>query len=285
MMVTATAAFMMLMMLVLMVMTAAAAFVMLMMLVLMVMTAAAAFVMVMMLVLMMVTATAAFVMLMMVMFVVMMLQLFQILLNGSLTCHSLQQLLTAQFVPRRNHQGCLLIMLTEQSNGGIQLCLGDGISTGENDGGSGFDLVVIELAKVLHVNLHLACVGNCHLISQDHVVSSNLLHGGNHITELTHAGGFNHDTIGMVLLDHLGQCLAKVAHQAAANAAGIHFGDVDAGVLQEAAIDTDLTELIFNEHQIFACIGFLDHFLDQRCFTGAKKAGVNINLGHKETSC
>jgi hypothetical protein len=87
----------------------------------------------------------------------------------------------------------------------------------------------------------------------------------------------------VVLLNHLHQGLAKVTHQGATNAAGVHFGDVNASVLQEAAVDANLTKFVLNEYQIFALIGFLDHFLNEGGLTGAKEAGVYINFGHKIT--
>ena len=82
----------------------------------------------------------------------------------------------------------------------------------------------------------------------------------------------------MVLLDNLSQSLAKITHQTAANTAGVHFGDVDTGILQKTAVNTDFTELIFNEHQLLALVGLRDHLFDQGCFAGTQKAGININF-------
>ena len=226
------------------------------------------------------TAAAALLFVVM-MLMVMMLQLRQFLLQSGFTGHSLQQLSAGQFVPGGNYQGCGLIMLPQQRHGGIQLGLGDIGGTGEDDGGCGLDLVVIEFAKILHIELDLACISHSHLEIHHHIVAGDLLHGSNHIAELAHTGGFDDDAVGIVLLDDLHQGLTEIAHQAAADATGVHLGDVDARILQEATVDADLAEFVFDEHQVLALVGFLDHFLDEGGLTGAEEAGVNINLGHK----
>ena len=178
----------------------------------------------------------------------------------------------------------MVIMLPQHCNGIIQLCLRNIGSTGEDDGGGCFDLIVIELPKVLHINLDLTGIGNSHFIANDHIVAGDLFHSGHHIAELANAGGFNHNTVGVVLLDNLSQCLAEVTHQGAADAAGIHLRDVNAGILQKAAVDADFAKFVFNQNKIFALVGFLNHFLDQGGFTGAEEAGININFGHKGAS-
>ena len=170
-------------------------------------------------------------------------------------------------------------MLPEHGNRLVQLLLGDGIGTGENDGRCSFDLVIVELTKVLHIHLHLACIGHSHSVTQLHIL--HLLHSADHIGQLAHAGGFDDHAVGVILGNHLLQSPAEIAHQAAADAAGVHLCDVDAGFLQETAIDTDLTEFVFNEHQLLAAIAFCDEFFDQRRFAGTQKAGININFRHR----
>ena len=173
-------------------------------------------------------------------------------------------------------------MLPEHFHGGIQLELIDGIGAGQDDGGGGFDLVVVELTEVLHIHLHLACVHHGHGVAQGHFVARNLVHGTDDIGQLAHAGGLNNDAVGMVLGNHLFQSLAEVAHQGAADAAGVHLGDVDAGILQEAAVNADLAELILDEHQLLPLVALGNQLLDQGGFTGSQEAGVNIYFGHKK---
>ena len=214
------------------------------------------------------------------MVLVFVLQLMQLRSNGGLALHCLHQLRAGQLIPRRCDQSGLCIMLPDQRNGGIQLLLSNGIGAGQNDGGCGFDLVVVELTKVLHIYLHLTGIGNGNRMTQHHIFIGHFLNGSDHIRQLAYTGGLDNDPIGVIFGDDLGQRLAKIAHQAAANAAGVHFRNVDAGVLQETAVDADLAKFIFDQHQFFALVGFLDHLFDQRGLAGTKEAGININFCH-----
>ena len=48
-------------------------------------------------------------------------------------------------------------------------------------------------------------------------------------------------------------------------------GDLDAGFLQEAAVNADLTELVFDQHQLFALEGLRQQLLDEGRLTGTQK--------------
>ena len=209
-----------------------------------------------------------------------MLHMGQLSLNARMAFHSLQKLCSGQFIPGSSNQCGIGIMLSQQRHSRIQFCLSDGIGTGEDDGRSSFNLIVVELAKVLHINLNLAGIGNSDLIAQHHISTGHLLHSRYNIAELANTGGFDNDSLGSILSNHLFQGLAKITHKAAANAAGIHLRDVDAGILQETAINTDLAKFIFDQHQFLTGIGLLDHLLDQRGLTSAQETGININFCH-----
>ena len=150
----------------------------------------------------------------------------------------------------------------------------------EDDGGGVLDLVVVELPKVLHVDLALGGVGHGDKGVEGDVVVVQALDGADDVRQLAHAGGLDEDAVGMELEENLLQGLAKVPHQAAADAAGIHLGDLHPGVLQEAAVDADFSELVLDEHQLFPLVGLLDELLDQRGLAGAQKTGENIDLCH-----
>ena len=261
-MMTAATAFLVLMVVMLVVVvTAAATFLvfMVVMLVVVVTAAATLFVLVMVMLVVMMTAAATLFVLVMVMVV---LQLLKFLLQRVLPFHCFQKLMSGQLIPRCNHQGRIRIVLPQQRNGSIQLGLRNRIGTGQDDSRSRFDLVIIELTKVLHIDFHLVGIRHSHLRAQNHIMPGHLLHSGNHVTEFTNAGGFDEDAIGMILLDHLGQSLAKIAHKTAANTAGVHLGNIDTGILQEAAVNADLAKFIFNQNQVFTLMGLLDHFLN-----------------------
>ena len=265
---------------------AAMMLVLVMMVVMLTVAAAAVMLVLVMMVMMLTVATAAAVVLFIV--VVMMVLMLQFLHVGSqriLTGHCLQDLCAGELGPGSGHQSGFAVVLADHCHSSIQLGLGNGIGTGKDDGGSGLDLVVVELTEVLHIHLDLAGIGNRHGMTQHHILGGHLFHRSHNIAKLAHAGGLDDDAVGVIFLDHLLQCLAEIAYQAAANAAGIHFCNVDAGILQEAAVDADFTELIFDQHQLLALISLLDHLLDQSGLASTEETGINVNFGHNNTFC
>ena len=263
MMVVVTAAMMLFVVMIMVVMVTAAAVMLFVVMIMMVVVTAAMVFLVIMLVMVMVTAAvmlfmvmivvtaAAMAFLMIVVMMMVMMFLFQFCQRcgqGCLAFHGLQKLRTGQFVPGCNYQGSLRIVFSQERHSGVQFDLGNGIGAGQNDGGSGLDLIVIELAEVLHIDLDLAGIGNGHGIAQLHILIGHLLNGSDHIAEFANAGGLDDDTLGGILLDDLVQCLAEITHQAAADAAGVHLGDVNTGILQETAINADLAEFVLDQH-------------------------------------
>ena len=97
------------------------------------------------------------------------------------------------------------------------------------------------------------------------------------------AGRLDQDAVGRILRNDLLERAAEIAHQRAADAAGVHLRDLDAGLLQKAAVNADLAELILDQDELLAVIGLLDHLFDQSRFARAEKAGININFRHKNT--
>ena len=287
----ATAAMMLLLVMVVMMFTVATAAMMLLLVMMVVMltvaTAAVVLFLVMMVVMLTVATAAAVVLLIVVVMMVMvlMLQFLHVRSQRIPTGHCLQNLCTGELGPGSGHQSSFAVVLADQCHSGIQLSLGNGIGTGQDDGRSSLDLVVVELTEVLHIHLDLAGIGNRHSMTQHHILGDHLFHRSHNIAELAHTGGLDDDAVGVIFLDHLLQGLAEIAYQAAANAAGIHFCNVDAGILQEAAVDADFTELIFDQHQLLALISLLDHLLDQRGLASAEETGINVNFGHNNTFC
>ena len=171
-------------------------------------------------------------------------------------------------------------MAAQQGHNILQLLFGHAGGTGQDDTAGVFDLIVEELTEVLHIHFALVGVGHRGKAVEDGVLHLQALNGTDDVGQFAHAGGLDQNAVGMVLLQHLTQGLAEIAHQAAADAAGVHLGDLDAGILQETAVNADLAELILDEHQLFALIGLLNELFNQRSLTCAQKTGKNIDLGH-----
>ncbi len=190
--------------------------------------------------------------------------------------------LAVQLVPGGSDDGGAGVLLLQHGHGSLQLLLGHLLGPGENNGAGGLDLVVVELAEVLHVDLHLGGVGHGDKAVELHV--RHVLHGVFHrhddVAELAHAGGLDEDAVGVELGLHFLQGLVEIAHQGAADAACGHLGDLNAGLLQEAAVNVDLTEFVFNEHQLLALVGLRQQLFDEGGLAGAQEAGDNVDFRH-----
>ena len=107
-----------------------------------------------------------------------------------------------------------------------------------------------------------------------------MLHRIADIGQLADSGRLDDDVVRVELLHNLLQCFGKVTDQAAADAARIHLSDVDACFLKETAVDTDLTEFIFDQDNLLSCKHIADKLLDQRRLSCSKETGNNINFCH-----
>ena len=216
----------------------------------------------------------------MVMMLVLVHQLGKLVGQGGLTLHGGGELLAGELRPGGGDNDSFVIVLPKHGNGGVQLGLGNGIRPGQDDGGGGLHLIVVEFAEVLHIDLDLARVHHGYGVAQGHLVVHDLLHRADDIGQLAHAGGLDENPVGVVLLDNIRQRLAEVAYQGAADAAGVHLGDLNARVLQKAAVNADLAEFVLDQHDLLTLVGLGNQLLDEGGLTGSQEAGVNVNFRH-----
>ena len=171
-------------------------------------------------------------------------------------------------------------MLTKKSYALCNLLFPCRLSVRENDSRSMLDLIVIELAKVLHI--HLALINVCN--GGEAVEGCSVLLGGlcrtNNVGKLSYARGLNYNTVGGIFLKNLNKRLREIANQRATDASGVHLGDLNTRIGKKTAVNTDLAKLIFNQNQLLTGISFLNHLLNQRGFACAQKSGINIDFCH-----
>ena len=195
--------------------------------------------------------------------------------------HRLEDLLAVKLRPRRGHDGRGRVFLAQQRHGGIELFGADALGAREDDGARVLDLVVEELAEVLHVHPALVGIDHGRKAVEHQLIGLHALHRADDVAELADARGLDEDAVGVKLREHLLQRVGKVTHEAAADAAGVHLVDLHAGVLEEAAVDGDLAELVFDQHDLFTRVRLGDQLFDQRGLASTEKAGENINFCHK----
>ncbi len=91
---------------------------------------------------------------------------------------------------------------------------GGSFGAAQDDAGCVADLVVIELAKVLHIHFDLVHIGHSHkAVQADRQGLAHTLNSAGHITQLANAGRLDQDAVRVIGLHDLFQCLAEVAHQ------------------------------------------------------------------------
>ena len=237
----------------------------------------------------MVVAAAAFFSVLMVM-VMMMLVLFllgrfgreggELGLEGAPLLHRFEDLPARQLVPRGGDQGRLVVVLPDEGDGRLEFCVVHPLGPGEDDGGGVFDLVVVELAEVLHIHFDLGRVGDGGEAAQHRAGGVSRLDRPDDVGELADAGGLDEDPVGVVLFNDLVEGFREVADQRAADAAGVHLVDLDAGILKETAVDADFAEFVLNQHQLLALVSVGDQLFDEGGLAGPEEAGENVDGGH-----
>ena len=237
----------------------------------------------MMFMLMIMVVTAALVIIMVVVMLVLCLgsQCLQFSLKGGFLFHCSQNLFAGQLIPRSRDDRSLRVMLTQQRDSSFQLVFLYTLSTGEDNGGSMLDLVIIKLTEVLHVHLDLGGVGNGGKTIEDSAGSISRLDRTDNVGQFADAGRLNQNTVRMVLFNDLMQCGGKIPDQAAADTSGVHLIDLNTRILQKSPVNSDFTKFVFNQHQLFTLIGLCNQLFNQSRFTGTQKTGENINFGHE----
>ena len=206
----------------------------------------------------------------------------QIFRQSVATLHGSDDLAASKLIPGGGEDGRLGIFFPKEVDSAVQLGGVQLLGPGQDDGGGVFYLVVEELAKVLHI--HLGLGGIYHSDEAVEVEAGGLLlhplHGSDHVRQLSHPRGLDHDAVRGIIGQHLLQSGAEIAYQGAADTAGVHLRDLHTGVFQKATVDPDLTELIFDEDDLLALKGLIQQLLNERGLTSAQKPGDNIDLCH-----
>ena len=184
-----------------------------------------------------------------------------------------QHLGRIEFIPRSSDDAGLFIVLPEQGDALFDAVFACILGTAENDGFGIFDLVDEEFAEVAGVDPALADVGNGGAACQLHIMGlRDIVDNLADIGELADAGRLNENAVRMVGIDQFCKGFVEIAHQRAADTAGIELGHLNACVLHEAAVDADFAVFIFKEHQLFAFKSAVQKLLDQRGLTCAEEA-------------
>ena len=208
-------------------------------------------------------------------------QLVQMVLQGRNLLQCIFQRLDVQMICRRRYDRSRRVLLPDQLQRLCKLFVGGLVGVTEQNTTGVCNLVVEELTEILHIHLALVDVHHDDRAVQRYVFQACRKHGAGHVAQLADAGRFDQNPVGSVFRHDLTECLAEISHKRATNTAGIHFGDLNARILQESAVHANLSELVFNQHNFFTLIRLFDQTVDQRGLAGSEKSGNYINFCHK----
>ncbi len=129
--------------------------------------------------------------------------------------HGGKNLGTRQFLPGGGNNACLRIVCAQHGHLFLQLRLRNLLGSGKKNGSGIFNLIQVELTEVL--DIHLALCGIRYRDKAAHPGIRNLLFNAlnrtDDIRELADAAGLNQDAVRMILVNHLTQRHAEIAHQ------------------------------------------------------------------------
>ena len=193
-----------------------------------------------------------------------------------------QQRISGQVIPRRRHDADARMLLFHQRAALLDALCGQQLRAAENHRRARLNLVEEELAEVLHIHAALARVHNGRAAGHNEVAVAFLraLDGGEDFAQLAHAGRLNQQAVRMILRNQVINRLLEVAHQRAADAAGIQLINDDARILHKAAVHADFAIFIFQQDDFFLRNAARQQLLDERRFARAQKTRNNVDLNH-----
>ena len=155
------------------------------------------------------------------------------------------------------------------------------LGAAEDDGIGGLDLIEEELAEILHVHAALAGVHHGGAAGDFHlgVMLLALVHRIDDFAQLAHTAGLDDEAVRIVLFDQLIHRLAEVAHQGAADAAGIQLVHDHAGILHKGAVHAHIAVFVLQQDHLFALDGG-QQLLDQGGLARPQEAGNDVDLDH-----
>ena len=267
------------MMLVLVIMAMALLTVLVMMMLMLVLMAMALLAVLVMMMLMLVIMTAALAV-MMVMPVRLFFKLVHFCFKGGFSLHSLKKLCAGQLLPRGGNDNRGSVMLFEKRYAICNLLIGHFSCVAEYDTACILNLIVKELAKVLHVHFALVSVNDGGKSVKNRALGVCILGRLNNVGKLTNARRLDKNAVGSVFVDNLFESNCKVANEGATDTTRVHFVDLNSRLCQESAINTDLTELVLNKNYFFAVIGFFNKLFDKGGLSCTEKARKYVNFSH-----
>ncbi len=206
------------------------------------------------LVILAVTAVLAVLVVMLMLLMALLLKLAHCILQCVLMLYCGKYRLSVKIVPRSRYDNGIFIIFAKKLHRSGDLLILGGVRMRKDYRRGAFDLIVKKLAEVLHIHLAFIDIDNGGIAAELRTACPCVFNRSYNVGKLSYSGGLDKDPVRVEFIEHLYKCRGKIAHERAADAAGIHFGDLYAGILQKSAVDTDLAELVLDEDELFTRI-------------------------------
>ncbi len=220
------------------------------------------------------------VMVMMTVLVMLVHKIVQALFKGVLAFCGGKNCLSVDLIPGSRNYRCVLIDGADYIDALLQLVFSDTVGTRKDDSGRIFYLIAVKFRKVLHIHLALACVDHRAKSRDRKIVTVRVFDCLDNVGKLTDARRLDNDSVGRKFLFDLRKRLAEITDERATDAARVHLGNFNAGLLEKSAVDSDLTELVFDKNDLLSRISFLDELLNKRGLSRAEEARIYIYFCH-----
>jgi hypothetical protein len=180
--------------------------------------------------------------------------------------------LAVKFRPRRGNDRRRRVLFLQHSDASRQFFFGDPVGMRKNDTASIRHLIVEKFAEILHVHLALARVDDRAESVQFRVRQIRARHRFDHVAQFTDAGRLDHDPVGVVFFGNFLQRLCEIPDEGTANASRIHFGNINARVLQKAAVYPDLAKFVFDQNDLLSRVRLFNQLFNECGFACPQKA-------------
>ena len=166
--------------------------------------------------------------------------------QGILLFHRGENGFSVQLRPGRGDDRRGGIAFFEKSDAGGELIFGNAVRMRENDAAGVFHLIVKKFAKILHIQSAFACVHHRAEGVEGRLLQICVGDSLDDVAELADAGRLDNDSVGMIFRRYFFEGFGKIAYEGTADTPRIHFGDIDARILQKTAVDADFPEFVFD---------------------------------------
>ena len=203
-------------------------------------------------------------------------EIFRESVTGS--CHCFEDRFACQIIPRCGNDACFRIQFMDDINSCLQLLIGYHLCPGEDHTCCCSDLIIEELFEVPVIDLASCSIHNSYITVE--LNAFDRTDRFQNIGKLADTGRLNNDPVRMIVFKNLLQSSLEITFQCAADASAVDLRDLDSGILQESAVNTDLSEFILNKYDLLTREYFFQQFCYQCSFSGSEKTGYNINFCH-----